>query len=289
VYNLQPQYFGLVPVLHQTNAAQSLRANSYNGFEATSTARLKHRIFISGGWTREKQTDRACDMNTSPTGNALNDPNSLRFCDQTGGLNQNLGAIAGVPYRSEFKLLANVPIRWGVEVSMALYSDPVYSTNFNLNPSNLAINQVPSATATGTIAGAVMGYKMVNWPISPTTRYPADCSLCPRDAANPAIGAIVDAGLKQGTETIQLIAPGTRLTPRLNQFDLGLRKVFHLGEKYTLTGEAQFFNVLNVNTPLTESYALGSTVKPYLPGGPGGQVSVIEVPRMMRLNVQFKF
>jgi hypothetical protein len=134
-----------------------------------------------------------------------------------------------------------------------------------------------------------MGYKMVNWPISPTTRYPAECSLCPRDAANPAIGAIVDAGLKQGTETIQLIAPGTRLTPRLNQFDLGLRKVFHLGEKYTLTGEAQFFNVLNVNTPLTESYALGSTVKPYLPGGPGGQVSVIEVPRMMRLNVQFKF
>jgi Carboxypeptidase regulatory-like domain len=289
VYNLQPQYFGLVPVLHQTNAPQSLRANSYNGFEATSTARLKHGIFISGGWTREKQTDRACDMTTSPTGNALSDPNSLRFCDQTGGLYQNLGTIAGVPYRSEFKLLTNVPVRWGVEVSVALYSDPVYSTNFNLNPSNLPIASVPSATATATTAGAVMGYKMVNWPISPTTRYPADCSLCPRDAANPAIGAIVDAGLKQGTETVQLIAPGTRLTPRLNQFDLGVRKVFHFGEKYTLTGEAQFFNVLNVNTPLTESYALGSTVKPYLPGGPGGQVSVIEVPRMMRLNVQFKF
>jgi hypothetical protein len=53
--------------------------------------------------------------------------------------------------------------------------------------------------------------------------------------------------------------------------------------------EAQIFNLLNVNTVLTESYTLGSTIKPYAEGGPGGQPSAIEAPRMLRLNLQFKF
>jgi hypothetical protein len=40
---------------------------------------------------------------------------------------------------------------------------------------------------------------------------------------------------------------------------------------------------------LTESQTLGPTVKPYLAGEPGGQPSVILNPRMVRLNLQFKF
>ena len=75
----------------------------------------------------------------------------------------------------------------------------------------------------------------------------------------------------------------------LNQFDLGFRKVFKFREKYTLMGEAQIFNLFNVSTPLTESYSLGSSVAPFLSSGPGGAVSVVENPRMLRLNVQFKF
>jgi hypothetical protein len=122
----------------------------------------------------------------------------------------------------------------------------------------------------------------VLWPITPTVRYPADCN-CP----NP--GGLVDPGLTQGAETIMLVPPGSRLTPRLNQFDLGFRKVFHVHEKFTIMSEAQFFNVTNSNAVLTESYTLGSSIKPYATGGPGGRPTAVLNPRMTRLNLQFKF
>jgi hypothetical protein len=168
-----------------------------------------------------------------------------------------------------------VPLKWGFEANASLLSQPVYSTNFN--------TQIGSTYALLSVfSGAQSGFREVNWSISPTTKYPTDCS-CP----NP--GGLVDPNLKQGSELVPLIAPGSRLTPRLNQLDVGFRKTFHIHERYTIMAEAQIFNLLNVNTVLTESYTLGSTIKPYVAGGPGGQPSAIEAPRMLRLNVQFKF
>jgi hypothetical protein len=275
VFNLQPAYFGLTPNLHQTNAPQSKRTNVYNGYELSVNARLPRNAFVLAGWTIDRIRDRGCDMNADPLAAALNDPNSLRFCDQNGELYQELGKITGIPYRNEFKLVTNVPIKWGVEASASLYSDPVFSTNYSVNPGAVA-------QAGSVLSGQVDGYKAVLWPITPTARYPADCN-CP----NP--GGIVDPGLTQGTETIMLVPPGSRLGPRLNQLDLGVRKSFHIREKFTLMGEAQFFNALNSNAVLTESYTLGSSVKPYVARGPGGVPTAILNPRMMRLNLQFKF
>ena len=144
-----------------------------------------------------------------------------------------------------------------------------------MNPGNVA-------QAGAALTGLVQGYKTVLWNITPNVRYPADCN-CP----NP--GGLVDPGLTQGAENITLIPPGSRLTPRLNQFDLGFRKVFHIREKITAMGEVQFFNVTNSNAVLTESYTLGSSIKPYVAGGPGGVPTAVLNPRMIRLNAQFKF
>jgi hypothetical protein len=279
VYNLQPAYFGLPPVLYQTNAPRSLRHNTYSGFETSGTARLPHGAFIFAGWTIEKQTDTACDINTNSTGTALNDPNSLRFCDWSGGLQQALGKISGVPFRSEFKLQTNVPIKWGFEVNASIYSDPVFSLNFGTPIASSTTGPPLPLTA---YAGQNQGFKTVNWTISPTTKYPADCN-CP----NP--GGLVDPDLKQGSETIQLIAPGSRLTPQLTQVDIGARRVFRIHEKYTIIPEMQVFNVINASTVLNETQTLGGTVKPFVAGGPGGTPSVILNPRMLRLNLQFKF
>jgi hypothetical protein len=221
--------------------------------------------------------------------NLLNDPNSLRFCDWTGELHQDLGTISGIPYRNEFKVTGNVPLKWGVQVSASLYADPVYSTNFG---TNLAFNNNTNIySPSAYLAGQQNGLYVVNWSITPTTRYPDDCSACPKDPtpANPNRGAVVDSGLKQGTELIPLVAPGKRLTPRLNQFDIGVRKLFHPRENITLTGEATIFNVINSNTVLTESETLGTKVAPYLSGGIGGQPVQIANPRMLRLSLQFKF
>jgi hypothetical protein len=279
VYNLQPAYSGLTPVLHMTNAPQSLRKNTYTGFETSVSARLAHGMFVFGGWTLERQVDTACDMTTNPGGTALNDPNSLRFCDWSGSLYQDLGKISGVPYRNEFKLQTNVPIKWGIEANASLYSDPVYSTNFATSIASSTTGPPLPLTA---FTGMEFGFKMANWSITPTTKYPADCNC-------PTPGGLVDPNLKQGSALIPLIAPGSRLTPRLNQFDIGVRKIFHIREKYTLMGEVQLFNIINASTVLTESYTVGTTVKPYLAGGPGGTPSVILNPRMLRLNLQFKF
>jgi hypothetical protein len=278
IFNLQPAYFGLTPNVYQTNSRQSTRSNIYNGFETSVTARLPRGAFLFGGWTIERQLDRDCDM-TAGT-NLLNDPNSLRFCDWTGKLFQELGATPGIPYRNEFKLTGSVPLKWGFQVSGSVYSNPVYSTNF---ATNLAFNnttQVYSPAAY--FAGQTQGLYVVNWSVTPTTRYPADCR-CP----NP--GGLVDPGLRQGSELIPLVAPGSRLTPRLNQVDIGVRRLFHPRDNMTLSAQAEVFNVINVNTVTTESETLGTSVTPYLLGGIGGQPAAIANPRMLRLSLQFKF
>ncbi len=285
VFNLQPAYFGTTPQVYQTNGRQSTRSNTYNGFETSVTARLPRGAFFFAGWTIERQIDRACDMSAGT--NLLNDPNSLRFCDWTGHLYQELGRISGIPYRNEFKLTASVPLRWGFQMSTSLYADPVYSTTFG---TNLAFNNSTSVySPMALFSGQQMGLYAVNWNITPMTRYPTDCSVCPQDPGNPNLKALVDPGLRQGAELIPLLAPGSRLTPRLNQLDVGLRRLFHPREDITISAEGTIFNVINSNTVLTESETLGIKVAPFLPGGIGGQPSAIANPRMLRLSLQFKF
>jgi len=172
-------------------------------------------------------------------------------------------------------------------MSTSLYADPVYSTTFG---TNLAFNNSTSIySPMALFSGQQMGLYAVNWNITPMTRYPTDCSVCPQDPGNPNLKALVDPGLRQGAELIPLLAPGSRLTPRLNQLDVGLRRLFHPREDITISAEGTIFNVINSNTVLTESETLGIKVAPFLPGGIGGQPSAIANPRMLRLSLQFKF
>jgi hypothetical protein len=245
-------------------------------------------MFVLAGWTIDRDWDRACDENLNS--NSYNDPNSLRFCDWSGNLNQSLGAIAGVPYRNELKITGNIPLVWGLQSSVSLYDAPVYSTNFttNLGSSN-NVNLAPAV-----FTGAQQGFYAVNWTISSTTRYPADCNC-----STP--GQLVDPNLKQGSEVIPLVAPGARLTPRLAQLDLTLRRVFRIRERYSVSAEISMFNALNQSVAVTESEALGSSAKLYMTAsecssvgnptncGIGGVPSVISNPRMFRLSTQLKF
>jgi hypothetical protein len=287
VFNLDPKYFGLSPVVYQTNSSDSsTKSDTYQGFETSLNARLPRNAFVFFGWTYDRILDKSCDQTTGS--NLLNDPNSLRFCDWTGGSYQDLGKVTGVPWRNEFKLVGSVPIKWGIELSGSLYADPVYSTNFATNTAGTTSSTL-SNSAQAAFAGQVSGFSQVNWTITSSTRYPANCSACPNDATTPTLKAIVDPGLKQGSELIPLVSPGARLTPRLNQLDVAVRKWFTLREKYRISGEAQIFNILNSSTVLTESFSLGTSITPFVSGGPGGTPSVIANPRMLRLAMQFKF
>jgi hypothetical protein len=100
----------------------------------------------------------------------------------------------------------------------------------------------------------------------------------------------VDAGLApQGTETILLVAPGSRLTPQLNQLDISFRRAFVIHDRWSIKAQGQIFNVLNANTVYSEGQTLGSSVTPFVKGGIGGTPSLILNPRMLQLAVQFKF
>ena len=295
VFNLNPASNGLTALYHQTNAPKSLASNVYNGFEFSASGRLPHKISFTAGWSLDNEWDRSCSMNASSSG--LNDPNSLRFCDMSGasgltgpnGVNvQSLGALTGVPYRNEFKFNGTVPIKWGVEASFAIFDAPVNS-NFAFNNSANVTN-----TAYNAFTADVQGFKGLNWTVSKTTKYPTDCNC-----ATP--GQLVDPGMTQASEAIMLIAPGTQLTPRINQDDLTLRRVFHIKEKYSLSAEFTMFNMFNQSIPLTQSESLGSQAKLFMTSsecsavgnptncGIGGQPSLTTNPRMFRISTQFKF
>jgi hypothetical protein len=93
----------------------------------------------------------------------------------------------------------------------------------------------------------------------------------------------------QGAETILLVAPGSRLTPLLNQLDIGFRRAFVIHDRWTIKAEGQIFNVLNANTVYAEGQTLGTSITPFAKGGLGGVPTAILNPRMLRLAVQFKF
>jgi hypothetical protein len=276
MYNLNPSSVGLTPVLFQTNTPRSLRANSYNGFETSVTGRLPHGAFIFAGWTIDRELSRQCDQ-TAGTGNLLNDPNSLRFCDWYGNLNQSLGQVGSIPFRNEFKLQTNVPLWYRFEFSASLYSDPVYNTLFALNNPPYGVTN-----AEPTFAGAQQGFKEVYWTLTSSTKYPANCNC-------PSPGAVVDPGLLQGAETIMLVAPGSRLTPQLNQLDIAFRRSFVVHDRWTIKAESQIFNLLNANTVYQEGQTLTTSVTPFVKGGIGGVPTQILNPRTVRLVVQVKF
>ena len=279
MYNLDPFFVGQPSVLYQTNAPRSLRRNSYNGFETSVTGRLPRGAFVFAGWTIDHELSRQCDE-TAGFMNQLNDPNWLRYCDWYGEMHQDLGQVPSLPFRSEFKLQGNLPLWYRFEIGASLYSDPVYNTNFTAN--NVPFVPYGVTNPETVFAGAEQGFKEVYWTLTSTTRYPTNCNC-------PTPGGFVDQGLAQGSETIMLVAPGSRLTPRLTQLDVAIRRAFLFHERWTVKLEGQIFNILNANTVYNEAQTLGTSVTPFVSGGLGGTPTAILNPRMLRLAVQFKF
>jgi hypothetical protein len=125
--------------------------------------------------------------------------------------------------------------------------------------------------------------------------------VCPID---PGFNAL------QGSETINLVAPGQVRTPRLNQLDISFKRTFRFREKYVLEPTVQWFNLLNTNAAVAQSTALaasysatsagvapflsssacsGSTVGSFANCGLGGAVTTITNPRIMRVALLFRF
>jgi hypothetical protein len=284
---------------YQTNAPQSLVKNVYSGFESSVVARLPRNTFILFGWTIDRDLDRSCSMSagtsTGITGLRLNDPNTLRYCDEFGELYQSLGAVSSPPWQNEFKVSGAVPLRWGFIASASFYSNR-YQYGWTPAPT-------PGGISTGGVTNN--GYLARTWTLNKSTVYPANCVGCTPGAPVFPDPAFV---MGQGPETINLVAPGQVLTPRLNQLDIGLKKTFIFRERWRLEPEVQAFNILNSNAAVTEAVSAPSSPNPLLPGdiapllpksactsaagpkcGLGGPVTVITNPRLLRVALLFRF
>ena len=93
MYNLNPGKLGLVDNLVTTSAT---RRQSYDGFEATASARLRNGAYINGGVTTERSSTYNCDVDN---------PNSRRFCDNT------------PPFRTMYKASGSYPLPYAMTVS----------------------------------------------------------------------------------------------------------------------------------------------------------------------------
>ncbi|HLG95843.1 MAG TPA: carboxypeptidase regulatory-like domain-containing protein [Bryobacteraceae bacterium] len=297
IFNLNRAFNGVAPALHQTNDPQSLARNTYTGWETSVLARLSRGAFVMFGWTMDRQLDRSCAESagtaSSRLGNPINDPNTLRFCDWTGdtsllgpgGINvASLGAVPSIPWAQEFKAQGSYRLPLSIVAGASLYSSHYQGSAFN---------------GSGTTGTTNNGFLARTISVTSTTRYPADCAACPQDGVNPALKAFIDPNTPI-TETLQLVAPGTVRTDRLNQLDVSFKRTFRFRDKWVLEPEAQIFNILNSNAAVTQATSVSGSVAPFLTGsqcqgsslkncGVGGAVTTLTNPRVLRLALLFRF
>jgi len=113
VFRLNNNKQGQVDLVDTTATDSDKARQTYQSFEANMNARLPKGAQVFGGVIFERTRSVTCDVN---------DPNLLRFCDQTGGLYQEYGAVPDLAYRKNIKISCSQPLPYGVNVSVAFQS-----------------------------------------------------------------------------------------------------------------------------------------------------------------------
>jgi hypothetical protein len=225
---------------------------SYNGFEVNFSARLPRGARLSGGSATDRTVANVCSS-------AATNPNLLNYCDQS---------QSGIPWRTQFKLFGTYPLPWwGVQVSGAFQALPGYllgtqalTQGGNATPNLVAVNGLGSA-----------------WAVGPTTNY----AVCPGNSAS--LGCVVNArvvpGMNSATLSVPLVPPGTEMTSRITQLDIGVSKRINVG-RMRFEPKLDIFNALNSSDYFT---VRSTTFQPTgVPGvsalGPGGTPTAYLAP-----------
>ncbi len=111
------------------------------------------------------------------------------------------------------------------------------------------------------------------WNIAPTTRYAADCV----GPCRP--GELVIPNQTLPNYVVDLVAPGRQFYDRLNQLDIGVRKLIRLG-RYQVSGQFDMFNATNSSYVKNQNITWGPQL---------GRPLEILTPRTLRLAAQLRF
>jgi hypothetical protein len=216
-----------------TQAVQNVDTNdsnikqSYNAFEFNFNARLPHGARLFGGSATDRTIANTCNGAASNP-NFLVTIGGVNYCDQTN---------SSIPWRTQFKLAGTFPLPWyGVTFAASYQALPGY------------ILGTSALTAGGAGAPNFTSYSGVasSWTVGATTKY----VVCPGNSA--AQGCVVGANVipggvsNSGTFSVPLDAPGTLLTPRINQVDLSFSKRISIGS-LKMDPKIDIFNALNTD------------------------------------------
>jgi hypothetical protein len=256
-YNLNPAKRGLIDREDLNSTNTDLRSFTYTGLEFGAAARMG-RATLFGGWTIDKTTMNHCDElenwgNLSAVYYDASGQNSQQPKSDYAFCNQS---ASGLPFLHEFKLSGTYRLPWDVQVNAAFqsYSGPQLATR---------------------------------WSIGRTTTYAANC------VAPCVPGALVIPSLTPTTYVLDLIAPGTQYYDRLNQLDMGFRKIFRVG-RYQFSGQADIFNFLNSgyvkSQTVNHDFSNPANIDAYREhGNDFATVTSTLQPRTLRLAIQMRF
>jgi len=183
---------------------------AYHGFELSLNARLASGGNILGGWYTDRKLETRCDTN---------DPNNYRFCDETGQLFQDHGAVDAIPFRHEFKLALTHPLPFDFLGSLSFISYPGGGT-----------------TQRSYNRGQSDRWRDVTYQV-PTAMFPGGSPTVP-------------------VSPILLLSPGSYLE-RWNQLDLSLKRTFRAGNMEFLPS-LDVYNMTNSAVVLGEVEGYGS-------------------------------
>jgi hypothetical protein len=122
IYNLDPAKVGQVRSVDQNSDRNS---NVYNGFDVSMNARFGRGGTLIAGMSSGLGRSDSCEVE---------DPNSLRFCDQSG---------LAIPFDKNFKLAGSYPLPWDISASAVFQSVPGLPRNITYVVTRV---QVPALT-----------------------------------------------------------------------------------------------------------------------------------------------
>jgi hypothetical protein len=118
LYDLNPRKLGQVNNLVTFAENFGKQTDHFDGIDATITARLRHRIYVTGGIGSGSMTGnnlpnvQAATINSTSRCFVVDSPQQLFFCDQP------------IPWQTQYKALATVGLPWNLDGSVTFQSNP---------------------------------------------------------------------------------------------------------------------------------------------------------------------
>jgi hypothetical protein len=247
-YNINPAQFGLTQNVVGLASQYGNTSDVYTGVDLTLNVRLPRGIYVQGG---------------ASIGHDVTD-----FCDVSGKVDNLGGGTGGLGPELQWATTVGA----GSAINPSGVASP--STNFcHVSPPLLpltdwkavAVMPLPWGLTTSATFQSLPGPEILGaWAVS-------NAQVAPSLGRNLAGGA--------ATTTVQLVSPGTLYGQRLNQLDFRMMKSFTSGT-WRIRPMIDFYNLLNVNTVLTQNNTYGAAWQRPL---------AIEPGRVVKLGAQFDF